>query len=198
MDDQLKKFIADKREEFDVFEPRPDLWQDISKELHPTQSKSKPAKVVTFRVQEVLRYAAAIALIFLSAFLLGRYMKQSNEVQLAGESVKGQTAIETIAPELLQVEAHYTSLIEQKQAELNEFDLKALEVDSDLDAQMKTLDSTYAQLKKELLSSPNKDQVIDAMTVNMQLRIDLLNQQLNTLKKIKKQQSTYKDESIHI
>jgi hypothetical protein len=198
MEDKLKNFIAGSRDEFDVFELRPDLWQDISKELkaHPEADK---AKVIAFRIPEMMRYAAAIALIFVSAFLLGRYLKDKNDTAIASAgTVESRQTLERVAPELVQVEAHYASLIEQKKQELNEFDMQALGVDSDLDKEMKVLDSTYTQLKKDLLTNPNKEMVIDAMTVNMQLRIDLLNQQLNTLKKIKQLQSSYKDENLTI
>jgi hypothetical protein len=198
MEDKLKNFIAGSRDEFDVFEPRPDLWQDISKELK-IHSEADKAKVIAFRIPEMVRYAAAVALIFVSAFLLGRYLKDNNDtaVASAGTAETRQT-LARVAPELVQVEAHYASLIEQKREELNAFDMQALGVDNDLDKEMKVLDSTYTQLKKDLLTNPNKEMVIDAMTVNMQLRIDLLNQQLNTLKKIKQLQSSYKDENLTI
>ncbi len=43
MKDKLEKFVKEHRDEFDTFEPRPDLWQDIGKEL----PQKKTARVIS-------------------------------------------------------------------------------------------------------------------------------------------------------
>jgi hypothetical protein len=47
------------------------------------------------------------------------------------------------------------------------------------------LDSSYNYLKYELSSNPNKEILLDAMIQNLQLKLDLLNRQLQIIKQSK-------------
>jgi len=58
------------------------------------------------------------------------------------------------------------------------------EADAQLSTDINKLDSSYQELKKKLLEQPN-DKIIDAMVINLQTRIEILNQQLNILERIK-------------
>jgi phage shock protein A len=55
---------------------------------------------------------------------------------------------------------------------------------------IKRLDSTYTLLKQQLPVNPNKEELLEAMIYNLQLQIELLNQQLNIIQKIKQSKST--------
>jgi hypothetical protein len=90
-----------------------------------------------------------------------------------------------IAPQLSEVESYYTSLIQQKQAEISTYDLEALGMEDNLHQDLAGLDSSYNRLKRELISTPNKEQIMDAMILNLQMRMEILNKQLKTLERIK-------------
>ncbi len=80
---------------------------------------------------------------------------------------------------------YYTKLIELKHEEL-----KTLEKDEPLlykqfSGDVQRLDSVYHSLKTQLPTNSNREQVIEAMISNLQLQIDLLNKQLDIIKKIK-------------
>ncbi|NJO03617.1 MAG: hypothetical protein HC880_19775 [Bacteroidia bacterium] len=49
---------------------------------------------------------------------------------------------------------------------------------------MTQLDSMYTSLKKELYQLPSKEEVVEAMIINLQTRIKILNRQLEILERI--------------
>jgi chromosome segregation ATPase len=84
------------------------------------------------------------------------------------------------------VEAYYTSQLKDKKEELSEYDMKVLGLDEkkEIDREIARLDSSYFQLKKQLLTTPNTEKVMNAMIQNLQIRIEVLNRQLEVLQKI--------------
>lgn len=191
--DKLKKFVEEHRDEFDVFEPRPDMWQDISKELHAKKSPT----VFDFIPDHFWRYAAAI--LFFVAVGWGTYQfvtKNDLKNDLAQTNTIPAVPLEKIAPEMAEVESYYTSIINQKREELSGFDLKALGIDDNLQQDIVALDSSYAKLKRELYSNPNKEQIIEAMIQNLRIRMEVLNQQIQMLNKIRKIQKNKSNEDI--
>jgi hypothetical protein len=213
MDDKLKKFVSEHRDEFDMFEPRPELWQEICQEL-PQRKRRKEAKVININFGEifdsfamnlmVMRVAAAIILLLgcgLTLFL----MKDNVPAASNAIAVTEEPSIRSIAPELMEVEVYYASQIEEKKSELSAYDLKVLGLDEqkEIDRELARLDSSYTQLKNQLYTTPNTEIVMGAMVQNLQIRIEVLNRQLDVLQKIEqlqKQQTTEpkKDETTNI
>jgi hypothetical protein len=181
MDDKLKNFINEHRDEFDTFEPRPDLWQDISKEL----PQKKTARVIS----------AAVVLLIAAVFVIRQYIPTNQTNDPAGATTTA-ASLEKIAPQMAEVESYYTSLINEKKAQMGNFDLKSLGINDNLQQDIAVLDSAYAKLKTELLTTPNKEQIMDAMIQNLQLRMEILNQQLKTLEDIRKIKQQTKHEKV--
>lgn len=194
MKDKLKDFVGEHRDEFDVYEPRQELWQQICQEIPPTDDK-KEAKVISINFGKrasfsadftFLRMAAAVALLIgcaVTLFLLKHNPDLTEEDAIA---VTQPDNFRNIAPELVEVEAYYTSQINKKKSQLSDYDLKVLGLDESMqiDQELARLDSTYKQLKKELYTTPNTDKVVSAMIQNLQIRIEVLNRQLEVLQKI--------------
>ncbi|MFT2007411.1 hypothetical protein ACMA1I_01945 [Pontibacter sp. 13R65] len=197
MKDSLKDFVKQNREEFDVFEPRPELWQEICKELPATQ---KEAKMIRFTFGEntsfstdfaFMRIAAAV-LLLLGCGLTLLLTKQNMGTNARTVAATEQVPISRIAPELIEVEAYYTSLINSKKNELSAYDLKVLGLDEEqsIDRELQRLDSNYKELKNQLYTTPNTEKVMGAMIQNLQIRIEVLNRQLEVLEKIEQLQQT--------
>ncbi|MCC9137198.1 hypothetical protein ACFSKU_04305 [Pontibacter silvestris] len=196
MKDKLKDFICEHKDEFDVYEPRQELWQEICQEMPPIDEKQK-AKVISinfgkrasFKADYVfMRVAVAVLLLIGCGFILF-YMKEKAVVRATNTIAATQPAtIKSIAPELVEVETYYTSQISEKKKQLSDYDLKVLGLDESMqiDYELARLDSTYQQLKKELYTTPNTDKVVSAMIQNLQIRIEVLNRQLEVLQKIDK------------
>ncbi|WP_018476892.1 hypothetical protein [Pontibacter roseus] len=200
MEDRLKEFVNENREEFDVFEPRPELWQEICRQMPKAQEKPvtarKEAKVISINFGELLNFNAdfmfmrvAASIILLLGCGLTLLLVKQNVPANTGATMAAateQAALSQIAPELVEVEAYYTNQIKSKREELSDYDMKVLGLDEakEIDLELARLDSSYTQLKTQLYTTPNTDQVMGAMIQNLQIRIEVLNRQLEVLKRI--------------
>lgn len=194
MKNKLEKFVEENREAFDELEPRSDLWLDISLKVLDKDEVSRP---IWFR-QTFWRYAAAVVILLsvgLGVFQLGRYTQRMESI------VMEPATLQQIAPELAQVEAYYTSLISEQRQQLNAADLKNLNADmaGDFSRDLTSLDSAYVRLKRDLYKGANKEQIVNAMILNLQLRSEIIGRQIETLGKIKSiKEDNRKDEKISI
>lgn len=191
MEDKLKKFAEEHRDEFDVFEPRPELWQHICADL---TEKRREAKVISIKFGESASFSAnllfmrvAAAIVLLLGCGLTLFLTKQNAPGNGNSLAVTQPAATSIAPELAEVEAYYVSQIQEKKSQLSEYDLKVLGLDGqqEIDVELARLDSSYIQLKKQLYTNPNTDEIMSAMIQNLQIRIRVLNRQLEVLQNIK-------------
>ena len=83
--------------------------------------------------------------------------------------------------ELVEVESYYTQLISDKKREIQTFEIDDPELLNDING----LDSMYLELKGNLKVNQKDGRLISAMIMNLQLRVDILNKQLNILENIK-------------
>ena len=206
--DRLENFVQDNREEFDVFEPRPELWQHICRDLSQESPEKKEAKVIKFSFGErasfsadffFMRVAAAIVLLVgcgLTLFLMKQQPPETAYTLASTESIETEAPeLSSIAPELPEIEAYYASQIEEKKSELSEYDLKVLGLDEQqvIDKELAQLDSSYTQLKKQLYTSPNTEEIVNAMIQNLWIRVRVLNKQLEVLQRLQKMNTETND-----
>ncbi|NVO31391.1 hypothetical protein [Hymenobacter lapidiphilus] len=96
-----------------------------------------------------------------------------------------------LASAVQRMETYYATQLTERQQELRltdeEFGAEAPQADwqQELDA----LDVAYQQLKTELYQNPEPEMVLEAMNSNMQIRLDLLGQQLRTREQIREYHS---------
>ena len=83
-------------------------------------------------------------------------------------------------------EAFYISEISEKRANIEAINDVNQNLIQSFQEDIHKLDSMYGELKKEL-SQDNNDQVFSALIQNLQIRIEILNQQLNILENVKNQ-----------
>ena len=167
MGDQFERFIQAHRDDFDESSRLDELqrWKKIESRI---QSENK------FQVGYLWKIAAAFFLISTVWLMVDRFLPAENE-----QSAQMM--------EFMQVEAFYTNLIKQKQAELKSYD-QVLLTDEFL-ADVERLDSMYLQLKKTYETSANDELILDAMINNLQLRIEILSQQLTILNTLKQSEN---------
>jgi hypothetical protein len=228
----LESFVERHRADFDAFEPRPSLWDDIEQDLTAPEASEEeaPLRIVALypenaSVQSVpmLPTAAAevraarpygIAAAVATLLLLGGYIWQNQQpatiwtrsgavatvpaVASAPEqnfySGSGLTAsAATDSPEqrlksaVKRMEAYYATQIAERQHELTTLDAETAPAapQADWKNELTALDSTYRQLGVELYRNPEPDVVLEAMNRNLQIRLDLLTQQLRTRERIR-------------
>lgn len=208
--DNLERFVRDNREAFDDREPPNSLWQKIEQGLDKQQSDrdtpfrqihinpiqagdaqtngsvaepSRPGKSQLGGLQIGWpsldwRVAASIAVLLLA----GAFLYMNHEYGVAH-----QPEVVAASPLYAKEVVHYTELIDVKRAELKKMtqDNPALyqEFATDLDR----LEKSYQSLKSDLPQNPNQEMLIQAMIQNLQLQINLLNEQLRVIDRIKQQ-----------
>ena len=78
------------------------------------------------------------------------------------------------------MEAYYTNQLARRQSELSQLSGPGMAaMNADWQRELVSLDSSYRQLKQELLHHPQPDAVLTAMNRNLQIRLDILDQQLH-------------------
>jgi hypothetical protein len=181
MNDKLEKFIKSHRAEMDHKEPRPDLWIEIANEISSeTKQRHLTKSFVWWR-------AAAILLLFVTSLMvLEKFISEPEEKEVV------------MSEELMEAESFYVDLISQKKEEMITLS-EDLELGNEFVQEINMLDSMYTVLKRDLKNG-NEENVADAMILNLQLRIEVLNQQLSIIQSIenRKNQNLEEDETIRL
>jgi hypothetical protein len=206
MKDKLHRFVRDNREAFDTESPSDELWEKINAQLpqtlpseqHPVPSagnavqedvrkKHFPRFLTTFTIGN-WRVAAAVVL----AVGLGWYANDFNQKYNLIE----QPTLALSSPTHAKQVSQYTQLIETKQAELRQITYSNPALYREFSAELNRLESSYQNLKSELSQNPNQEMVIQAMIQNLEWQIELLNQQLDIMQRIKSKQNHEKGSII--
>lgn len=183
--DKLEEFIIQNKAEFDELEPQNELWNNIAQRLDN-------------HTQVVKNYnwiwkAAAVVFLCLSIGLIWERNANNTNGNIAENEVLVSESPEDI--ELLKVENYYTNLINERKTEINIYASTNPSLAKTFENDLVQLDSIYGQLKTQILQNNNDQKVKDAMILNLQLRIEILNRQLNILQQIKQ---IKKDENYSI
>ncbi len=186
--DALEAFVAQHRDALDAYEPDALLWQRIAQQLDAEAGLAKPntrrGVISIVPSRQVMWRAAAGVAIFVSVFLaLRQYTLPSQPAE------QQQVNLASISPELAETDAFYTTQIKARQQEIQTLAvatqnpaLKAA-CQQDFIRDLAHLDSIYTVLKQELAAAPADERVANALVENLQLRIEILNQQLQIVQK---------------
>lgn len=160
MKDQLEDFIRENRGAFDDREPSSRVWGRIERSLAlPSRGWRQPV---------YLWRAAAIFFMALSVFLyLQQPLNRANKIAMK---------------EFSDVEAFYTQQISNKVELIQEFPQS--EGVNGYTHDFQQLEAMYLVLKEEMKARPSQ-KVKDALVLNLLVRIDLLNKQLQQLEERK-------------
>lgn len=156
MKDQLEDFIRVNKDAFDDREPPEGLWRKI--ERHLFQRTSLWNSVTIWR-------AAAILFMALSAYLIIPKLQHNENNQMA-------------LSEFNDVEEFYFQQISHKVELIDQFE--SMEGLNGFTHDFQQLEAMYLVLKEEMKTRPSK-KVKDALVLNLLVRIDLLNKQLQKL-----------------
>jgi hypothetical protein len=167
-------------------EPAPKLWDKIGASVGE-QTQPKDSRVV--RMSRV-RWAVAATLFLALAGTLGYmlFLKDPGEggrSQVASRTEHVDPLVSQIDPQYAKLVSQFTEVIETKQTELRKIEKDDPALYQKFSGDIHKLDSAYHVLRGTLNANPNTEQLLQAMISNLQLQIDLLNQQLTVIKKIK-------------
>ena len=185
---RLEQFIRDHREEFDGDKPSPQVWTKLDAKLNSGKSGGRLVRM------NLLRWSAAAAVLVVVAISVLYFFKGSSEEPAIVSKDNSNEIMEEINPDYAKEVYHFTQLIEIKQSELKKIEKDQPELYKEFLSDITTLDSSYNALKKQLPENPNREQLLEAMIENLRIQTDLLNKQLQIIKKIK-QSKQVSDES---
>jgi len=172
--DKLEQFVHENAGGFDTLNPPSMAWDAIEKELPPAR-KSTIRKLWPYAWK-----AAAAVLIFASAWMLNDYVDINGKKQTGRNS---ESAENPVLNELQDAEAYYTSQISSKQAELAVFASEHPEIIEDLKKEFKEMDKKKAALKNDLEESNADEKVIEAIILSYRMKIEILDEMLQELRR---------------
>jgi hypothetical protein len=162
MKDSLGKFIMENRDAFDTQTPPENVWKKVESAL-PGSSKQIFWNAISFW------RAAAIVLFGLSAYLLvAKNYSRPNKQEIA--EMQGFNDLEI----------YYSSQISEKMDMVHRYQSSTGLTEDEITQNLKKLEAMYLVLKSEMKRKPSQE-VRDALVLNLLVRIDLINQQLNKL-----------------
>jgi hypothetical protein len=172
--ENLEKYIRSNIDSFDEKEPMDGHFDRFRQKLEirkPTQ------RVNLFMVAA----AAAVAGIILTG-TLGLLFNSSS---LNNFNAKELT-LSVLSPELKEVENYYQSQINSRYNQINTLSKNSSpDIKTEVSRVINDMDLGYYLLKKDLDSNPKQERIVNAMIQQYQVRIDMLDQILKTLEKVK-------------
>ncbi len=181
MSKNLERFVRDNRAAFDTERPSENAWTAIERALGHTPQKKK-----VHRLKPVWMAAAAVLLILATIYTYSLFTAAGDGRREAALPVtNGNGYIAALDPVYAAEVTKFTALIDEKQAELQSLQDDDPALYEKFSNDIQKLDSTYSLLKNQLPVNPNKEELLQAMIWNLQLQINLLNQQLDIIQKIK-------------
>lgn len=166
--DSLKEFINKNREGFDAQTPPENAWQKIEAAL------PKSAKQIFLNSVSFWR-AAAILLLGVSSYL---FFAKNSPAKVEKQDVAALQGFNDL-------ESYYSSQIAEKMNLVSRYQSQTGLTEDEVTQNLKKLEAMYQVLKDELKKRPTQD-VRDALVLNLLVRVDLINQQLNKLDKPEK------------
>jgi hypothetical protein len=98
---------------------------------------------------------------------------------------KGMT-LSDVSPQYKEVENYYVHQVNLMEGELKSSDFGSTpEQKAELEKELKSMDSTYVQLQKDLKANPNDERIITAMIEHYQTKVEVMGYIINQLKSIR-------------
>jgi hypothetical protein len=109
-------------------------------------------------------------------------------------------ALGDVSPEYREVENYYMHQVNLMESEISTLDLSNnLEQNEMLFKEMKSMDSIYVQLQKELKLNPDDERIINAMIEHYQTKVEVMTYILNELKTIRNEnQNNSRNENTNL
>jgi len=170
----IEEIIRDNRNIFEDKEPIDGHldrfnWK-LEKRLHSDATKRS---IVPY----LLRAAVVTLLVTLSSLWTWDHFIRSD---------KGTMALGDVSPQYKEVENYYVHQVNLMEGQLQSVDFGTNpEQKMMLQKELKSMDSTYVLLEKELKANPNDERIINAMIEHYQTKVEVLSFILNQLKAIR-------------
>lgn len=214
MKNNLERFIRDNREAFDADQPPMDLWARLepgitqpepSTRVEPSAEPTKLGFIGQVEAGSIRKplngkslaggrgqrfnwwVAASVALLLLTGgfwFLNHQY------------NITEQPEVVAVGPTYAKEFVQYARLVDAKQAELKAMTTSNPALYEAFATDLERLERSYQMLKADLPENPNQETLVQAMIQNLQFQINLLNEQLRVIQRMKKQKNNTNEHLI--
>lgn len=167
MKNKLEGFVKEHKKQFEVQGPSDQLWGKISAALDEKETPKKSIKLYHW-----LSVAAMLAISLSIYFNYNQTAKNTNITVADVNLDYGKKAV------------RFTNQIEEKKDSLGVYAKENPELYSKFTIDLQRLDADYEKLKKELQTTPNRPFVVKAMMKNLEIRNQILSQQLQIINQV--------------
>ncbi len=170
----IDDFIKEKRNLFDDSEPISGHMErfewKLEKRLHSRQNKKS---ILPY----LLKAAVVTIMITISSlWIWDNFIRSDNKKMALGD----------VSPQYREVENYYVHEVSTIKGELKNHYLKDdPEQKEMIDKELRSMDSVYLQLQKDLRANPDDERIINAMIEHYQTKVEVLSYILNQLKSIR-------------
>lgn len=173
----LEDIVKQNRMDFDTEVPSDLLWNSIHTKLEQKRNRNTWKPYV----------AAASIMLFISFTWIIANHKLNSNVEYSSTD---------LPVEVKEAQVQFTSLIEIKRNELNQYRNTNPELVKDFEYQLLELQKNYALLLPQLKDENKKDIVLQAVIENLQMQVEVLNQQINIISQLKQHKNNETDEIV--
>ena len=170
--ENLEDLIKNNLDEFNDIEPNGGHFDRFEKKL----KKQRQIKA-HFTIGNIVKVAAIAVFLVLSGIWI--YSQGKLSVML-----KSEYALSDVSQEYMEVEYYYTSLVNEKYTELNQFSFSDSTQKQILINELDAMDKMYESMKVDLKDNPNDQRIINAMIQHYQTKVEVMNGIISQLEEV--------------
>lgn len=183
----IDDIIRGNKDFFDEAEPSKGHFERFNALLEVKFRKETPKRSI---VPYLLRAAVVTLLVTLSSLWVWDHF-------LRPES--NRMALGDVSPQYREVENYYIHQVNMMEGEISSLDFNNPEQKEMLLKEMRSMDSVYVSLQKELKANPDDERIINAMIKHYQSKVDIMNYIISQLKAIRSEnQNLKKNEKVSL
>jgi hypothetical protein len=169
----IEDIIRNNRDFFEDQEPSEGHFDRFSVKLEiRCNSRANKRSIVPY----LLRAAVVTLLVTLSSlWTWDHFIRQGS----------GRMTLGQVSPQYREVENYYLHQVNLMEGEIVNTDLNNAEQKDVLIKEMKSMDSVYVSLQKELKANPNDERIINAMIEHYQTKLEVMTYIVNQLKTLR-------------
>jgi hypothetical protein len=170
----IEEIVRNNKDLFDGAEPSEGHLERFNRKLEMRFSARIIKRSI---VPYLLRAAVVTLLVTLSSLWTWDHFIRSD---------RNRMTLGSVSPEYREVENYYIHQVNLMESELGIIDPKNNpEQNKILLSEMRSMDSVYVQLQKELKANPNDERIINAMIEHYQTKVEVMSYIVNQLKAIR-------------
>ncbi|MDP4223666.1 MAG: hypothetical protein Q8868_10165 [Bacteroidota bacterium] len=170
----IEDIIKTNKDFFDEAEPSAGHFERFNRKLEMRFSKQAIKRSI---VPYLLKAAVVTLLVTLSSLWTWDHFIRPD---------RNRMTLGQVSPQYREVENYYVHQVRNMEGEMVSFDLKNNPEQKEiLLSELKSMDSVYVQLQKELKANPDDERIINAMIQHYQTKLDLMTYIVSQLKMIR-------------